>query len=165
MTTGGWHGAECFKEKECVICNKLFKPKSGVHKFCSPECKGKWQYRPGGAGTTENQYKYISGNWRRYLGRTRGRLPERKFKFTVEYLLKMLEKQGRKCAISGVEMTCKLEKGKKFMTNASIDRINAGGTYDKDNIHLVCSAINSLKHDHGMEELIWWCKQVAKNNP
>jgi hypothetical protein len=44
-----------------------------------------------------------------------------------EIILGQLEKQDYKCALSGVQLTCILEKGIITQTNASIDRINAGG--------------------------------------
>lgn len=37
---GGWHGSECFKEKECVVCKTKFKPTSGSASLCSDICRG-----------------------------------------------------------------------------------------------------------------------------
>jgi hypothetical protein len=159
MSVGGWHHTGCFKHKPCAVCGTKFKPKSGIHKFCSEKCKGKHKYLTGEI-TTESQYKYISGNWQRYfsrlVNRSRGRA-----ELTVEELLEVLENQDYKCALSGVELTCKLEKGTVFKTNASIDRIEAGGPYIKENIQLVCRALNSWRGDTPVEEFIWWCKRVA----
>jgi hypothetical protein len=72
------------------------------------------------------------------------------------------EKQGGKCALSGRDLTCTLEKGKKCKTNASIDRIEAGGEYAPDNIQLVCTALNSWRADTDLAEFIELCKQVAR---
>jgi len=159
---GGWHGDECFKEKICPICDTMFKPKSGVHKFCSEKCKGKWQYVTG-QSSTENQYKNISGNWYRYFSRLCNRSNKRE-SISVEDLLGILEKQDYKCALSGIQLTCKLEKGVKYKTNASLDRIDAGGPYIKENIQIVCSALNSFRSDTNCDEFIWWCKKVAEYN-
>lgn len=68
----------------------------------------------------------------------------------------------RKCTLSGVELTCTLIKGIKVKTNASIDRIIAGGSYSIDNIQLVCSALNSWRADTELPEFIDWCKKVAQ---
>lgn len=157
----GWH-PELFHDKPCVVCQTIFKPKSGVHKFCSEKCKGKWKYITG-SGNTESQYKYISGDWRRYLNRLVNRSHNRA-DITVEDCLDILEKQDGLCALSGIELTCQLEKGKSFKTNVSLDRIKAGLPYTKDNIQLVCSALNKWRSDTDLEEFIWFCKRVAEKH-
>lgn len=140
----------------------MFTPCSGVHKFCSDSCKGKWKYISGKL-STENQYKEISGNWERYFSRLlqksfrRGRL-------TRDDLLLQLKKQEGKCALSGIPLTCQLEVGKRFKTNASIDRIIAGEDYSPENIQLVCSALNSWRGDTDLNEFIWFCEQVSTFN-
>lgn len=159
---GGWHHDGCFKEKECVVCGTSFKPRSGVHKFCSPECKGKWKYITG-VVTTESQYESITGNWKRYFSRLCCR-SQKRTDLTVDSLLKILEEQEGCCALSGIELTCTLKRGIKFKTNASIDRIEAGGPYIKENVQLVCSALNSFRRDTSVEEFIWWCRKVAEHN-
>lgn len=155
----GWGSYHDFTNKSCVVCGVEFTPKSGVHKFCSPQCKGKWQYITG-SGSTENQYKRISGNWKAYFDRLVQK--ERREQLTTEELLELFVEQDGKCALSGVEMTCNLEKGKIFKTNASIDRIVAGGPYTKDNVQLVCRALNSWRGDTDLVEFIDWCRKVAQ---
>lgn len=149
------------KTKECAVCGAEFIPKSGIHKFCSDKCKGKWKYITGEI-TTESQYKNISGNWDRYFARLCCR-PHKREALSKEDCKEILERQKGKCALSGVELTCQLEKGKKFKTNASLDRINAGGPYTKDNVQLVCSALNSWRSDTDLNEFIWWCSQVTQH--
>lgn len=157
----GWnHNNITWQARFCVVCGNEFKPHSGAHKFCSGICKGKWQYISGRI-STESQYKDISGNWIRYFARLCNRSNKRE-NLTVTELLKILENQNYRCALSGIELTCKLEKGTKFKTNASIDRIEAGGPYIKSNVQLVCSALNSWRSDTDRDEFVWWCKQVAK---
>ena len=159
---GEWTHKGRFKEKPCVVCEKVFKPHSGVHKFCSSECKGKWKYITGSV-TTESQYEYISGNWNRYFNRLCCRSHKRE-NLTVEDLIDILEKQEGLCALSGVELTCRLEKGRKFLTNASIDRVEAGGPYIKENVQLICTALNKFRCDTDLTEFIWWCKKVTEYN-
>lgn len=158
-TFGGWNGSDIFSPKQCAVCSTSFQPKSGVHKFCSPQCKGKWQYITG-RNSTESQYKEISGNWTRYFSR----LVSQKHRegLTVAILLDVLEEQNGICALSGEELTCQLEKGTICKTNASIDRIVAGGPYTKDNIQLVCRALNSWRGDTDLIEFIEWCNKVSK---
>lgn len=158
----GWNHEGCFKEKECIVCGTPFKPMSGVHKFCTESCKGKWKYISG-QWTTESQYATISGNWKRYFQRLCCRSQKRE-SLTYEDLLEVLERQDGKCALTGIELTCKLEKGTKFKTNASIDRLEAGGPYIKDNVQLVCAVLNGFRVDTDLKEFIWWCKKVSEYN-
>lgn len=162
LKDGSWTHSGKFKEKPCVVCGAIFKPKSGVHKHCSEKCKGKWKYITG-VETTENQYRKISGNWSRYFARLKCRTGKR-INLTVQDLTTLLEKQNNKCALSGIELTCVLEKSVRCQTNASIDRIIAGGEYSIENIQLVCSVLNRLRIDTPINEFIEWCKKVAKYN-
>lgn len=111
--------------------------------------------------SSESQYARISGNWSRYLNR----LLQRKYRsaLTIEFMLELLEKQGHRCALSGVQMTCKLEKGTKFLTNASIDRIRAGEDYSQSNIRLICTAVNTMRMDMETNDFIHLCKEIAKH--
>ena len=110
--------------------------------------------------TCAKQYARISGDWVRYFNRLNRRTGKRPT-LTTEHMLSQLEKQKGLCAISGIPLTCLLEQGKKFKTNASIDRIIAGAEYTPDNIQLVCSALNSWRADTDLQEFIWFCKKVA----
>ncbi len=46
-------------------------------------------------------------------------------------------------------------------TNCSLDRIEAGGTYDISNVQLVCSAVNGFRRSLPLDTFIGWCKEVA----
>lgn len=146
-----------FHPKPCKVCGKDFQPKSSVHVFCSEKCKGRIKYVTG-EGSTENQYKRISRNWRRYLQRLlygKGRES-----LSVEDLLTLLEKQNGKCALTGSDLTCELGLGMIHMTNVSIDRIRPGGPYSLDNIRLVCRIANVMKWNMSDQELKEWCKKI-----
>lgn len=146
-------------QKECLVCQTLFHPNSGVHKFCTDSCRGKWKYMNGKV-TTMKQYQHISGNWSRYFDRLLGK--GRRGVLSRQDLLDLLEKQKGLCALSGEPLTCTLEQGKRFRTNASIDRIDAGGTYAPHNIQLVCSILNGFRTDTPLNEFIEICKKVAE---
>lgn len=151
---------ELRKQKPCYICGTLFIPNSGVNKFCSVKCKTKKNQQEGSM-TVAMQYKRISGDWTKYFNRLMRRTGKRPL-LTTKDLLFVLEKQQGLCALSGIPLTCLLEQGKKFKTNASIDRIIAGGEYTKDNIQLVCAALNSWRADTDLQEFIWFCKKVTE---
>jgi hypothetical protein len=149
---------ELRKQRACRVCDTPFTPRSGVHKHCSEACKGKWKYMNGKV-TTGKQYESISGNWSKYFDRLLGK--GRRGVISRNDLLKMIEDQNYRCALSGLELTCTLEQGKKFKTNASIDRLDAGGSYAPENVQLVCAALNGFRIDTTVDEFIWYCQQVA----
>ena len=80
-----------------------------------------------------------------------------------EDCVEILESQDGRCALSGVKLTQIRNKG-RVLTNASIDRKEAGGPYIKDNIQIVCLAVNCFRSDKTIEEYIWWCKKVVDHN-
>lgn len=77
--------------------------------------------------------------------------------------MSQLKKQDYRCALSGVQLTCELRVGKRFLTNASVDRIEAGGPYTPDNIQLVCRALNSWRSDLTVDEFVDWCRKVVEH--
>ena len=164
MGVGGWnHDNANWKPKTCVVCGGSFTPKSGVHKFCSSPCKGKWKYITG-EGSTENQYKKISGNWVRYASRLLYFKGRKRDQLTREDILRQLEKQNYKCALTGKELTCVLQKGTVSKTNASIDRIIAGGPYTPENIQMVCKAVNLWRGNTPIAEFVDWCRAVVETH-
>lgn len=148
--------------KVCPECNTSFISNHWHKRFCSDRCKGSFKYTNRDV-TTESQYKNISGNWKRYLSRLIGKSKGRE-NLTVEILLEVLKEQKYKCALSGVELTCKLEKGVLCITNATVDRKEAGGPYVKENIQLVCRAVNGFRTNTKLDEFIWWCNKVTEYN-
>ena len=157
----GWnHSNANWNSKKCAVCGKAFVPNSGVHKFCSAVCKGKWKYITGSV-TTATQYKKISGSWPRYCSRLL--MSKKRAAITRDDLLLLLEEQDYRCALTGVPLTCELEKGVPHPANASIDRIVAGGPYTMDNVQLVCVAVNKWRGNTPLEEFIEWCRLVVSH--
>jgi hypothetical protein len=144
----------------CLVCGTGFERKSNNHVYCCKACKRTAARNTGGAETTERQYALISGNWEKYFGRLCTRAFRRDL-LSKQDCIALLEKQGYKCALTGVELTCILEKGTVCKTNASIDRIDPKGPYTKDNVQLVCAAINKLRVDMSVDDFINWCKKVS----
>lgn len=149
--------------KLCLMCHTTFEPLTKAHKFCSESCKGKYKYAVKDV-TTESQYSKISGDWRRYLQRLLYVGGRKRDQLTVDTLLEVYDFQKGLCALTGIELTCRLEVGKNFPTNASVDRIEAGGPYIKENIQLVCKAVNSFRGTLPVDEFVWWCRRVVKHN-
>lgn len=84
------------------------------------------------------------------------------FDLTLDYLLELWKTQNGLCAVSKIPMTYNWSSGRIF-TNVSIDQINPHLGYTKENIQLVCMAVNQMKSDMSIEELYMFCEAIIKN--
>ena len=84
------------------------------------------------------------------------------FSISKEDLVELWHNQDGLCSISKIPMTFELDKGRVF-TNVSLDQKNPGQGYTKDNIQLVCSAVNQLKSNWDMDTVLYICKQIINN--
>ena len=75
-------------------------------------------------------------------------------------IIALWHEQEGKCALSGVFMTWQKDGGGRKELNASIDRIDPHNGYLPNNVQLVCSRVNILKHNLTEDELYWWCKNI-----
>ncbi len=84
-------------------------------------------------------------------------------------IITLYHQQNGVCALTGQKMTHRCNpdatRGNRYLTNISVDRINSQKAYEKDNIQLVCSIINTIKWDLPHDEFIWYCYLTYKNNP
>ena len=97
----------------------------------------------------------------RYLGaRERAHKHNIPFDITKEYLMDLWIEQKGLCAISKIPMTHVHHSG-RVSTNVSIDQINPNQGYTKGNVQLVCMAVNQMKSDLTMNELLMYCKAIV----
>lgn len=82
---------------------------------------------------------------------------------TYEYLRYLWDKQNGKCALTGIDMTYTFYEG-RINTNLSVDRIDSTKGYTKDNVQLVCMAVNQMKNDLTYEELLYFCNAVLQKS-
>ena len=138
-------------KRVCVTCNTKFETKHPKYLNCSEKCNSIYRVNA--------RYERENHDWNRYfihlLSTKKGH------DLTPTQLIGKIAEQDYKCALSGIELTCVHIRGKTILTNASIDRINAGKEYNYENVQLVCRAINSFRGDMTVEEFIYWCTQVT----
>ena len=132
--------------KECLRCKKQYIPRRPHHFFCTQRCSDHYNK---------------SKSWKNYFRKLLQNGKNRK-ELTVEALLRMYEKQGGRCALSGVILTKITGKG-HVPSNCSIDRIKPGAEYSVKNIRLVCHFVNSWRGAVTDKELYWWCKRIVDN--
>lgn len=74
---------------------------------------------------------------------------DREFNIDINYVMEVLERQGFKCAITGLDL--KHEYNSHY--SASIDRIDSTLGHVRDNIQIVCQAVNLAKRHHSNESI------------
>ena len=81
----------------------------------------------------------------------------------VPFLTELLDKSNYKCAVSGQSMTLtSLSRKKANPFRVSLDRIDSSKGYTKDNVRLVCWAVNQMKADRTEEEFEFWVTTLYK---
>lgn len=80
---------------------------------------------------------------------------------TLDELMEIWRQQNGVCPVSGVTMTHIHGMG-RVMTNASIDRIDNKRGYAKNNVRIVCVAVNLMRNQMTDEQLSWWSSQIFK---
>ena len=83
------------------------------------------------------------------------------FDLTKEHLREMYATQEGRCAVTAIPMTAVIGHGVIY-TNISVDRIEAGGPYTKNNTRLVCHIVNIMRNAMNDDELRYWTKKIAK---
>lgn len=105
-------------------------------------------------------YKVLQERW--LAARDRANNKGIPFTITKKDLLELWEQQNGLCNISKIPMTYELDNGRVF-TNVSVDQKNPGQGYTKENVQLVCSAVNQLKSNWNMDTVMYICKQIVNN--
>lgn len=81
---------------------------------------------------------------------------------TLDFLRELWCKQNGLCAISKIPMTYLFNNG-RIPTNLSVDRIDSSRRYTKDNIQLVCMAVNQMKSDLDDITFYKFCEAIINN--
>jgi hypothetical protein len=85
---------------------------------------------------------------------------------TLEDIINLYNNKNT-CNISGIKMTTQFvpyEGRTNRIYNVSVDRIDSKKSYNKDNIQLVCSIVNTMKWDLVQEDFINICKHIYMHN-
>lgn len=83
-----------------------------------------------------------------------------KFDVTGEYLWDLFVKQNKKCAISNIDLAFTPHRNShkfRYMTTASLDRINSSQGYIIDNVRWVHKDINKMINNYGDNKFIDYC--------
>lgn len=87
------------------------------------------------------------------------------FEIQPEDIWELFEKQNKKCALSGVEISFVNQKDYRAASyTASIDRVDSSKGYTKSNIQLVHKDINTMKNAFNQAYFIEFCRAVANRS-
>jgi hypothetical protein len=148
---------------KCIHCNRYFESQAQHvinSKYGCAECKGDQM-----SGTNSVHWKggkHIPGF---FIAKIKNKNLERRsknieFNLTVEYLDKLWESQGGRCAYTGE----KLNFGRsKVNGNASLDRIDSSLGYIEGNVQFVHKDVNIMKWDLSEQRFLEICKKITKN--
>lgn len=102
--------------------------------------------------------------------RQRARIKKIKFNLTARFLWKLFQKQGGKCALSGIPLGFEVSRhlARKATgsssESASLDRTDPTKGYIKGNVKWVHKNVNYGKHKQSDEEYVQLCKKVVEFN-
>ncbi|KAK9844383.1 hypothetical protein WJX74_001753 [Apatococcus lobatus] len=91
------------------------------------------------------------------------------FEVTADACQDLWRAQEGRCALSGEPLATDVGRGPEHkrarMWNASLDRIDSARNYSRDNVQLVCSAVNIMKSQLDMPDFTRFCRMVAARHP
>jgi hypothetical protein len=75
------------------------------------------------------------------------------------FLMELFDRQAGRCAVTGLTMTHQRDIG-RFSENISIDRLDSTKGYERNNIRLVCAAVNLMRQEMTDDELRLWANRI-----
>lgn len=155
------------KTGNCTGCNakRGTKPFMELKNQCN-ECNAAKAkiHRSKHGNYTERHEVYVQSNFRNWFivlvissrSMKKVKRGDLKHTITVDDVLDILNKQESRCAITNIPMT----HTRHNLRSASIDRIDSSKGYTKDNIQIVCRAINFAKSDRPNSEIKEFIEEI-----
>ena len=152
------HSDRNCKPKTCLICGEAFKPRSGAALYCTKSCK-----ISAARAAARSPRRMLIKRMTNMLASAKHRSSKysRAFDLDRKFLLEMYDKQDGKCAVTGE--TFELQYSEDFKHSAaspSLDQIEAGKGYLKDNVRLVTYQCNVALNQWGEERLNLFAKMI-----
>ena len=162
--------------KECSTC----KEKKNYSEF--PPCKESLDGAEGNCKTcreiTKNNYLstyngHITNLFKDLNHNAKAKSKIVNVEITKDDIHELYKTQNGLCAMTGIKMTCEHQKRDNEQLehninkyNVSVDRKDSNAHYTKDNIQLVCAAINRIKYILTVNQFIEICNKIVstKNN-
>ena len=150
-----------------AICTECHQSKP-VAEFSTTD-SGKYRKRKCRTCVQDNNRRTYSSSYQQYLMRVGYSLKHARKKqgfdweLESEDLIDLWQRQKGRCALTNVIMTHHRDGGGSKAFNASVDRINPEVGYLKENLQLVCYAVNMLKGSLAPDEFFFWIKSIYEH--
>ncbi len=146
----------CYIEKELTEFSKC--SKNAFRHQCK-SCISKIKHeRYVHTNVKDKMYKRVYGSYEQYfLVQLRKR--DRIKTLSVSDCLEMVKNQNGKCALTGLDFV--LEPNNPYLP--TLDRIQSGGGYTKENVRLVCNAANSFRNKWPDQIFFDICRRVSEH--
>jgi hypothetical protein len=132
-----------YRHRKCHSCKRIHDKTNRI-------------YRYGGDKITH----IIRNRWD--AANARSRKHNLEFNITMDDIYNMIVKQDFKCNLTKIDLTFEMGSG-RVQTNMSLDKINPNLGYTKDNIQIVCAAVNMMKSNLSNDELYNFCEKILEN--
>ncbi len=147
-----WKPKPYSRAQKCENCGIDFIAGNAVGRYCSKRCQGVVSHARDRVKHTD-----LRGHIKRLL------VYQGRKQLSLDGMMAMYERQGGKCALTGLTMTWERNVG-KVTSNVSIDRISSLGGYTEDNVQLVCSIANIMKHNLSVADFEDICRRVVETS-
>jgi hypothetical protein len=112
----------------------------------------------------KNYLSTLKGRLMDLVNKCSNRALKKQFECNIDFdfLLSLWNGQGGKCAVTNLDMS--LMSGTPLKKNGfivSVDRKDSSKGYTKDNVHLVCFAVNQIKSNFTDEEFEFWIRTIS----
>lgn len=146
----------CGVEKEVVTSTLIAK------RTVSCGCIKKRAPKLGGSGSPnfKGHGEIRAHFWNGYKRGARDR--EIVFELTMEYAWNLFEKQGRRCALSGIDLVFGSNTS-NANTTASLDRLDNAKGYVEGNVQWVHKRVNVMRNTLTVEEFVSLCQKIAEH--
>ena len=156
---------------DCTKCgvsrkNKKFVIRKNLCRDCAAK-QAKEYHTKNPQRNAEKHSKYIQSNFKNWLrvsfitAKARSKRVNAEFAVTLDDIMEILNRQHEFCALTGIPLTHTV----KDLKAASIDRINSDHGYIKNNIQIVCKAINLAKNTHSNKEMLAFIEIIKAHTP
>lgn len=155
---------------ECVcVCKGVTKPLREYH-IVNSKVKSCGCLQNRNRGEKHHNYTGCGGLGGAYYAMMKYQAGLRKIEFSlsVEYLWNLFLEQGRKCALTGVDLNITSQHYREIHQEeqfASLDRIDSEKPYVEGNVWWVHKDVNRMKREYTVERFLEVCRQVARLHP
>ena len=159
-----WLKGKCFCGNDILRIKSYVKKLRSLGKVISCGCVNNSNNRcynhknfKGYGEITKNQFNSIIRGCK-----TRARKIE--FQITIQEIWDLFLKQGRKCALTGRDISTVNIPRHKIYATASLDRIDSNKGYTIDNVWWIHIDVNRMKNDLALERVYEIVKMICENN-